>query len=165
MNKKTQNWGRQLTHEEKDEYYIITSTPDSLKRLAEEGMMREGIPIVFDELDADDKKQHRGKLTANFMKQLTGVKDGGVLGARYQDFALHKNQPRMINSNAESMDKWLDGITSKPEDRLALRKRIAFFHVPQSVIPVSANETYDQELEAYANAGSMRLARKLKRPL
>ncbi len=127
--------------------------------------MREGIPIVFDELDADDKKQHRGKLTANFMKQLTGVKDGGVLGARYQDFALHKNQPRMINSNAESMDKWLDGITSKPEDRLALRKRIAFFHVPQSVIPASANETYDQELEAYANAGSMRLARKLKRPL
>ncbi len=65
--KKTQNWGRRLTHEEKDEYYIITSTPDSLKRLAEEGMMREGIPIVFDELDADDKKQHRGKLTANFM--------------------------------------------------------------------------------------------------
>jgi hypothetical protein len=148
------------------EYYVVTSTPDSLKRLAEESLLVDGVPIVFEELDGGDKSMHRGaRLSANFFKQLLGVSDIGVVGARYSDFAIGRRQPRLVSSNAEDAETWLEKITSDPTDQLALRKRIVFFTVKRSVIPQSTAMDRVDDMDTYVQEGHLRLARKLGQPL
>lgn len=151
-----------MAYQAAPEHYIVTSTPDSLKRLAEESLLVDGVPIVFEELDGSDKSMHRGaRLSPNFFKQLLGVSDIGVVGARYADFAIGRRQPRIVSSNAESGDSWLEKITTEPIHQLALRKRIIFFRVTRSVVPeCTAMERVD-DLDTYVQEGHLRLARKL----
>jgi hypothetical protein len=154
-----------LAYQERNEYFVSTGTPDSLRRVAEEGLLVPGVPVVLDEVDPGDQKQHRGKLSGNFLKQLTGVKSGGVIGARYQDIALAPRSPRMITSNASSAAEWFSGVSGSEADVLAIRKRLAVFTVSRPLVPVSTTATEALEIEAAAAAGSMRLARKLGRPM
>jgi hypothetical protein len=79
-----------------DETYVVTSTPDSLRMLADEDLLQPGIPIIFEELEGRDRKSHAKPLTANMMKHLCGIVDGGCISARYRDFTLTQRQPRMI---------------------------------------------------------------------
>jgi hypothetical protein len=154
-----------LAYQERNEYFVSTGTPDSLRRVAEEGLLVPGVPVVLDEVDPGDQKQHRGKLSGNFLKQLTGVKSGGVIGARYQDIALAPRSPRMITSNATSAAEWFSGVSGSEADVLAIRKRLAVFTVSRPLVPVSTTASEALEIEAAAAAGSMRLARKLGRPM
>jgi hypothetical protein len=154
-----------LSYQEHHEYFVSTGTPDSLRRVAEEGLLVPGVPVVLDEVDPGDQKQHRGKLSGNFLKQLTGVKSGGVIGARYQDIALAPRSPRMITSNATSASEWFAGVNGSEADVLAIRKRLAVFTVTRPLVPAAASATEAFEIDAAAAAGSMRLARKLGRPL
>jgi hypothetical protein len=153
------------SYQDTNEYYIITSTPDSLRRVSEEGLMVSGVPIILDELDAADSKQHRSRLSANFVKQLTGVRTGGVVGARYQDFAFPPGCPRLVSSNAETMQEWLDGVTDSPVHQAAIKKRVLFVHVPEQIVPDAADASMRFGVEAQAAAGAMRLAKKLGRPM
>jgi hypothetical protein len=144
---------------------VSTGTPDSLRRVAEEGLLLTGVPVVLDEVDPGDSKQHRGRLSGHFLKQLTGVKSGGVIGARYQDSALAPRSPLMITSNATSAEEWLAGVSGSEADLLAIRKRLAIFTVKRPLVPPAATATEAFEIEAAAAAGNMRLARKLGRPV
>ena len=94
------------------------------------------------------------------MKHLCGVKDGGVLSARYRDFALNRKQPRMICCNSEP-DEWLQHITLDERDQAALKKRIVFFAVNQAVITEHSNEAQEVDMKAFLDAGHKRLASKL----
>jgi hypothetical protein len=145
------------------ECYIVTSTPDSLRLLSDEDLLTEGVPIILEELEAKDKS-HARPLTANAMKHLCGVKDGGVMSARYRDFALNRRQPRMICCNG-TMQQWLDGITFDERDRDALRKRIVFFHVPTNLVTQTTERDYAAELKSFYDAGIARLDAKLDGPL
>ena len=108
---------------------------------------------------------HRSKLSANFVKNMCGVRGVGTIAARYQDFAFPERAPRFISSNAASPEEWLDGIGGTALDRDAIRKRVAFFKVPECVVPSSAKASLSGVLEAEAAKGAMRLAKKLGRPL
>jgi hypothetical protein len=154
-----------MAYQESNEYFVTTGTPDSLRRVAEEGLLVQGVPVVLDEVDPGDAKQHRARLSGNFLKQLTGVKAGGVIGARYQDIALAPRSPRMITSNAVSAQQWLDGVAGSEADILAIRKRLVIFTVRLPLVPAATSATEAFEIDAAAAAGSMRLARKLGRPL
>jgi hypothetical protein len=154
-----------LAYQESNEYFVTTGTPDSLRRVAEEGLLVQGVPVVLDEIDPGDAKQHRSRLSGNFLKQLTGVKSGGVIGARYQDIALAPRSPRMITSNAVSAQQWLDGVAGSEADILAIRKRLVIFTVKRPLVPAAASATELFEIEAETAAGNMRLARKLGRPM
>jgi hypothetical protein len=155
-----------LAYQPAREYYIVTSTPDSLKRLAEESLLVDGVPIVFEELDGSDQSMHRGaRLSPNFFKQLLGVADIGVVGARYADFAIGRRQPRIVSSNADSSESWLEKITTDPAHQLALQKRIVFFMVKRSVMPQSTALDRADDLDVYVQEGHLRLARKLGQPL
>jgi hypothetical protein len=133
--------------------------------VAEEGLLTHATPIILDELDAHDAKMHRSRLSANFVKNMCGVRGVGVIAARYQDFVFPERAPRFISSNAATPEEWLDGIGGTALDRDAIRKRIAFFHVPECVVPAAAKASLDGTLEAEAAKGAMRLAKKLGRPL
>jgi hypothetical protein len=154
-----------LSYQEEAEYYVLSSTPDSLRRVAEEGLLTPAVPIVLDELDAGDTKMHRSRLSANFVKNMCGVRGTGTIAARYQDFAFPERAPRFISTNAATPEEWLNDIGGTALDRDAIRKRIAFFHVPLCVVPASAKAGLDAALEAEAAKGAMRLAKKLGRPL
>jgi hypothetical protein len=154
-----------MAYQESNEYFVTTGTPDSLRRVAEEGLLVQGVPVVLDEIDPGDSKQHRSRMSGNFLKQLTGVKSGGVIGARYQDISLAPRSPRMITSNAVSAQQWLDGVAGSEADLLAIRKRLVIFTVKRPLVPAAASATELFEIEAAAAAGSMRLARKLGRPM
>jgi hypothetical protein len=153
----------QMYQQGEGECYIVTSTPDSLRLLADEDLLAEGVPIILEELEAKDKS-HARPLTANAMKHLRGVKDGGVMSARYRDFALNRRQPRMICCNG-TMAQWLDGITTDERDRDALRKRIVFFHVPTNLVTHKTETDYAAELTSFYDAGIARLKAKLAKPI
>jgi hypothetical protein len=154
-----------LSYQEEAEYYVLSSTPESLRRVAEEGLLTPAVPIVLDELNAGDAKMHRSMLSANFVKNMRGARGTGTIAARYQDFAFPERAPRFISSNAENPEEWLSGIGGSALDRDAIRKRIAFFHVPECVVPAAAKAGLDAALEAEAAKGAMRLAKKLGHPL
>ena len=141
------------------EYYIVTSTPDSLRLMADEDLLAPGVPIIFEELEAKDRKAHARPLTANVMKHLCGVRDGGVVSARYRDFALHRKQPRIICCNSDPQD-WLDAITDNERDQLALRKRVVFFELTRPVISTESDDTLGLDLQHFLNEGHTRLAAK-----
>ena len=152
----------QMYQDGDEENYIVTSTPDSLRLLADEDMLVEGVPIIFEELENKDRKSHARPLTANAMKHLCGVKDGGVMSARYRDFALSRKQPRIICVNSCPQD-WLDAITDDARDQEALRKRVIFFEVAEPVITSSSNDSLEIELSSFFNDGFTRLESKLRR--
>jgi hypothetical protein len=143
-----------------DEAYVVTSTPDSLRMLADEDLLRSGVPVVFEELEGKDRKSHARPLTANTMKHLCGIPDGGTVSARYRDFALQQKQPRLICVNS-TPDEWLDGITTDLRDREALQKRCVFFEVSEAVLKSTAGDARDVEFGEFLAAGHARLAAKL----
>ena len=151
-------------YQEKDEFYIVTSTPDSLRLLADEDLLVEGVPIIFEELEGKDNKSHARPLTANAMKHLCGVKDGGVMSARYRDFALNRKQPRMITTNSDPA-QWLNDITMEGRDQDALKKRIVFFNICEPLITDASNGDLNTDLQAFVDEGHARLARKLSSPM
>jgi hypothetical protein len=154
-----------LSYQETGEYYISTGTPDSLRKVADEGLLRPGVPVLIDEVDPGDKKQHRQRMSANFLKQLCGVASGWTIGARYADVALAPMAPRLLTSNARSAEEWLLDVNGSDDDRLAIRKRVIFFTVTEPLVPTASVAAKAMELEGAAAAGAMRLARKLGRPL
>jgi hypothetical protein len=153
-----------MYQEGEEECYIVTSTPDSLRLMADEELLAPGVPIVLEELEAKDRKSHARPLTANAMKQLCGVSDGGVMSARYRDFALNRKQPRIICCNSEPQ-QWLNDITMDDTDQQALKKRTIFFKVAEAVISDASNEAQHEEMTAFLDEGHKRLAAKLGAPL
>ena len=144
------------------EYYVVTSTPDSLRILADEELLAPGVPVIMEELEAKDRKSHARPLTANVMKHLCGVRDGGVLSARYRDFAFHRKQPRIICCNSDP-ESWLSDITMDKKDQLAIRKRTVFFEINTPVISAASDDGLNVELQAFLAEGVQRLAEKRMR--
>jgi hypothetical protein len=147
-----------------DEAYVVTSTPDSLRMLADEDLLRAGVPVIFEELEGKDRKSHARPLTANTMKHLCGIPDGGTISARYRDFAMQQKQPRLICVNA-TPDDWLAGITTDIRDHDALAKRCVFFEIAEPVLVSKDGDTRDVDLGEFLTAGHARLAGKLGMPL
>jgi hypothetical protein len=147
-----------------DEAYVVTSTPDSLRMLADEDLLRAGVPVIFEELEAKDRKSHARPLTANVMKHLCGVTDTGCISARYRDFVIHQKQPRLICCNS-SPDDWLAAITEDARDKAAIEKRCIFFEFEAPVLVATAGDARDVEYEDFLAAGHSRLALKLGQSL
>jgi hypothetical protein len=132
--------------------------------LADEDLLRAGVPVIFEELEGKDRRSHARPLTANTMKHLCGIPDGGCISARYRDFAMQQKQPRMICVNS-TPEAWLNGITEDVRDQAALEKRCIFFEVAEPVLVSAVGDAQNVEFEAFLSEGHQRLAQKTRAPM
>ena len=133
--------------EESEAYYVMANTIDLLKELNQNDLLKEWVPLFLDEFETGDTAQV-GALSANALKVLVDVPAGGSIRCRYHDLVLAPNMPRLFAANAASSDEWLQSIgASSAQHRLAVEKRMLFFCMSSSVVPLQfQNRTGMQSL-------------------
>ena len=107
-------------------------------------------------MSAGDASQHGKKLSANYLKHLFDIKNGGQ--CRVQNTMLHFKplQPKIfcINDEPEKWLKAIDGI--RDSDELPLEKRLLFVHVDELAIGREAVAKHEADLEAIVSGGKRR---------
>ena len=134
--------------------YIKGNGPEALKGVQDE--FERLVPVIFEELSADDVAQNGKKLSANYFKHLLDVRNGGQVRVRNVMLLFKPLQPRIICIN-DTPEEWLQAIDGvKDTDKLPLEKRILFVHVDELVISPKAVAAYEADLDEIVNAGKRR---------
>ena len=99
--------------------YVRTGNVDALKEVQDE--FGEHVPVVLEDMSADDTSQHGRKLSANYLKHLLNVQDGGQCRIRNKNIHFHRRQPRIlcINDSPQDWLKAVQGMTDEHEAPLA----------------------------------------------
>ena len=105
------------------------------------------VPIVFEEFGADDVSQQGRALSANYVKKLFDVPDGGQSRVRNTNIFFQKRQPRIICIN-DTPDDWLLRIKGlKDSDQVPLERRLFFVEADEALIAPEAIAAHKAELD------------------
>eukprot|EP00973_Karenia_brevis_P040915 5660482-Karenia_brevis.AAC.1 len=85
-----------------DPYFIKVSTVDILRSAVKTGLMREGVPILFDELNPGQQRGSRPPHSIEDLKQMNEVFNTSSMNGRNSDIEFHALQPRITTCNASS---------------------------------------------------------------
>ena len=125
--------------------YVSTDNVDALK--VAQYVFDEYVPIVLEELRADDISQHGRRLSANYLKDLFNVLDGGQCRVRNTNIFFHPRQPRIICINDKPED-WLLCIKDmKDSDQVPLERRLLFVEADEALIAAEAIAAHKAELD------------------
>ena len=126
--------------------YVSTGCVDELK--AAQNEFAERVPVVLEELGANDVSQHGRPLSANYLKNLLNVPDGGTCRVRNKNIRFCRWQPRILCINDKPED-WLRRIGDmRDTDSAALRRRVFFVHADEALLAPEAIAAHDAELGA-----------------
>ena len=118
-------------------YFVQASTIDTLKELNTSDALKPWVPIFLDEFEWSDQRQ-QGGMSDSTVKILCDVWEGGTVRTRHHDLVLPPRMPRIFAAHCDTPEQWIDTIgSSNPLSRDAVRKRVLFFHVEHSVVPVA----------------------------
>ena len=124
--------------------YVSAGNVDELKAAQHE--FEEGVPIILEELGANDVSQHGRRLSANYLKNLLNVPDGGTCRVRNRNVRFHPRQPRILCINDKPED-WLARIGDlRDSDGLALKRRVFFVEADQVLLAPEALVAHDEQL-------------------
>ena len=125
---------------------MSTGCVDELK--AAQNEFAERVPVVLEELGANDVSQHGRPLSANYLKNLLNVPDGGTCRVRNKNIRFRRWQPRILCINDKPED-WLRRIGDmRDTDSAALRRRVFFAHADEALLAPAAIAARDAELGA-----------------
>ena len=125
--------------------YISTGNVEALKIVQKEFDERD--PVILEELSADDVSQHGRGLSANYLKNLFDVPDGGACRVRNTCVLFHPRQPRILCINDKPQD-WLQRIQGlKDSDQLPLERRLFFVEADEMLIVPEAVAKHEAELD------------------
>ena len=134
--------------------YIRASTPDAL-RLAT-GEFQKFVPVILEDLAANDESQHGKRLSPNYLKSLFNVKDGGQCRARHVNVNFCPLMPRILCIN-DTPGAWLQAVEGIQEsDQAPLKKRLYFVHVTDLLLDKRAVEAHEDDLDALVESGKRR---------
>ncbi len=134
--------------------YIRASTPDAL-RIAKDNFDKL-VPVILEDMSASDGSQHGKKLSANYLKSLFNVRDGGQCRVRHVNVNFHPLMPRILCINDEP-ETWLTAVEGiQDTDEVPLKKRLFFVHVNELVLCKRAVEAHEGELDALVQSGKRR---------
>ena len=137
-----------------DKWYIKGNGPEALKHVQEE--FESLVTIIFEELSAGDVSQNGKKLSANYLKHLLDVQNGGQVRIRNVMLHFKPRQPRIICVN-DTPKEWLQAIEGlKDTDKQPLEKRLLFVHMDELVITDAAVKAHEADLDEIVNAGKRR---------
>ena len=127
--------------------YLKVGTADSLRTAMRDGQMREGVPILFDEVTPAASRGSRVSMSIEDVKHMTESAGTSALDGRNSDIVFARLMPKIFTSNAASPHAWfpdlpIDIFTMTDAQRLALPanvaavfKRCFFLHLTSCVIP------------------------------
>ena len=134
--------------------YVKISAPDAMRTARDE--MERYVPVVFEDMRADDESQHGKKLTANYLKHLLNVPDGGQCRVRYAMIKFLPLQPRILCIN-DPPQEWLKAVGDLTDnDGVPLRKRLLFVEVDEKTVAEKAVEKHEEDLDALVCEGRRR---------
>jgi len=87
-----------------DAYFLKYNDIDSVR--AGQRYMRQGKPIIFDEMDMKDQSQVQ-YMSENGVKILGDVGTSGNMRARNKNVSFAAQQPRIITANSTTLEEWL----------------------------------------------------------
>jgi hypothetical protein len=135
-------------------FYLKVGTADSLRIAMKDGQMREGVPILFDEVTPSVARGSRPAMSFEDIKHITESEDTSALDSRMTDIVFQRLQPKILTSNAKSPHEWfrelpVDIFTMTDAQRLALPanvaavfKRCFFLHLTACVIPQAVRDAH-----------------------
>jgi len=117
------------------DYFIQSSTMDSLRQVFVQGFFRSGIVVILDEFRPGKMSQDPKSDCCDMLKCLCDVANPGSVHCRYSDLKFAEEMPRIITTNA-TPNEWLQVCTAATEaDRNAVLKRLIFVEVDEDVVP------------------------------
>ena len=117
------------------DYFIQSSTMDSLRQVFVQGFFRPGVAVILDEFRPGTMSQSPKTDCCDMLKCLCDVANPGSVHCRYSDIKFAEEMPRIITTNA-TRDEWLQICDSATEaDRDAVLKRLIFVEVDGDVVP------------------------------
>jgi hypothetical protein len=111
------------------------NTVDMLKEFNQGQVWKQWVPLLLDEFEGSDTRQ-QGILGENSMKVLTDVMNGGSMRCRYHDVVIPPMCPRLFTSNMPSAERWMNHLDIEEMHSRAIRKRVLFFVLRSSVMPL-----------------------------
>ena len=125
--------------------YLGTGNLDALKTVQHE--FAEYVPVILEELSADDTSQHGRKLSANYLKELLNVPDGGQCRIRNTNVIFFPRQPKILCVNDKPED-WLKAVKGKKDsDDVPLERRLLFVEADDFLIDPKAVEAHESALD------------------
>ena len=127
----------------------------NLNKVSAHGYMRELLPIVIDDSELNDPNQNRTggggdhqKLRANYIKHLLNVKDGGEVGARFNQVCLEARMPRIVCINGK-VTEWLPDSVREGDAQHAgaIDKRLVVFEVTDELVTGETKQGYTNKLK------------------
>jgi cytochrome c1 len=118
-----------------------------------DGQMREGVPILFDEVTPSVARGSRPAMSFEDVKHMTEVADTSALDGR-KDIVFARLQPKIFTSNANSPHDWFRDLPpdifamsdaqrlAQPANVSAVFKRCFFLHLPACVIPQAVRDAH-----------------------
>ncbi len=81
-------------------FYLKVGTADSLRAATRDGLMRPGVPILFDEVTPSVPRGSRCAMSVEDVKHMTEAADSSALDGRNSDIVFAYPQPKVFTSNA-----------------------------------------------------------------
>jgi hypothetical protein len=155
-------------------FYLKVGTADSLRAATRDGLMRPGVPILFDEVTPSVARGSRCAMSAEDVKHMTEAADSSALDGRNSDIVFAYPQPKVFTSNASEPWEWFSELPrgvwgfsdaqrlGMSANVLALFKRVYFMHVTAPLLSPAAIAAFQAQARAslglrMANAGGVPL--------
>ena len=110
-------------------YFIETNTVEALRSVQDR--LQIGVPILFDEFEPSDAMQNI-YMSPAMLKLVVQPCRASTVRGRTNDIGLHPGW-RGFSANADSIDAWVGDFGKKRNDALAIRRRIYWATVLESV--------------------------------
>ena len=135
-------------------HYCQASSPDALKPAQE--YFGKCVPVILEELSAADVSQHGRKMSANYLKQLFEIRDGGQCRVRNTCVCFHPLQPKIVCIN-DTPEDWLRAVVGHTDaNNEPPKKRLFFVHIDELVIAPAAVAAHEDGLDAIVAQGKRR---------
>ena len=127
-------------------YFLKVGTVDSLRDCADQALMKQNIPILFDEITPGKARGTRSCMSLEDVKHVCEIPETTSVDARNNDISFHSNQPRIFTTNAYGPHGWHNDLPADvfnmsdnarrhlEADVKAVFKRVVFASVDASVI-------------------------------
>jgi hypothetical protein len=119
-----------------------------------DGQMREGVPILFDEVTPSACRGSRPAMSFEDVKHMTESADTSALDGRNSDIVFARLQPKIFTSNAKTPHEWFKDLPADifamtdaqrlalPANVAAVFKRCFFLHLTSCVIPQAVRDAH-----------------------
>jgi hypothetical protein len=132
-------------------YFIFAQTIDTIRE--NQSLMKPGVPVLLDDIDPDNRSQIIYS-DLSMWKSILQVSNPSQNRARNVDLKWAARQPKVLTSNADSVDEWISKIDARglPAHKLAVKMRVAELRVSELLYATRAGSSSVERLAVAFNS-------------